>query len=101
MAENPNAFAESGSTFSNKEAEYLFNCLWEAYSKLDGTNSKIAFFPSTQEILIGGKTDKASSIHGQFEMLQEIADRIKPILCEMFPKESARFVPVKNKETKL
>lgn len=85
--------------FSNKEAEYLFNCLWEAYSKIDGTNSKIAFFPSTQEILIGGKTDKASSMHGQFEMLQEIADRIKPILCEMFPKECAKFAPVKNDAT--
>ena len=36
--------------FSNKEAEYLFHCPWEAYSKLDGTNSKIAFYPSTGEI---------------------------------------------------
>lgn len=82
--------------FSDKEAEYLFDCQWEAYSKLDGTNSKIAFFPSTQEIKVGGKTDNASSMHGQYEMLQEIADRIKPILCEMFPKESARFAPIKE-----
>jgi len=82
--------------FSNKEAEYLFNNLWEAYSKIDGTNSKIAFFPSTQEIMWGGKSDKASSQHGQFEMLEEIANRIKPILCEIFPKETARFTPVKE-----
>ena len=87
--------------FSDKEAEYLFDCMWEAYSKIDGTNSKIAFFPSTGEIKIGGKTDKASSQHGQFEMLQEIADRIKPILCEMFPKESARFVEVKGDDNKV
>lgn len=82
--------------FSFKEAEYLFNCLWEAYSKLDGTNSKIAFFPSDGHIEVGGKTDKASSQHGQFEMLQEIGERIKPQLYAMFPKESARFAPIKE-----
>ena len=85
--------------FSNIEAKYLFHNLWEAYSKIDGTNSKIAFFPSTGEIKIGGKSDNAESIHGQFEMLQAIAEHIQPQLCHMFPKESARFTPVKNKET--
>jgi len=85
--------------FSNIEASYLFNCPWEAYSKIDGTCSKIAFFPSTQEIRVEGKNEKSSSQHGQFEMLQEIGERIKPQLCAMFPKESARFAPVKNKET--
>ena len=87
--------------FSNKEAEYLFHCPWEAYSKIDGTNSKIAFFPSTQEIKVEGKTDKANSQHGQFEMLQEIGERIKPQLCQMFPKESARFVPIKGDNNKV
>ncbi len=82
--------------FSNKEAEYLFKCLWEAYSKIDGTNSKIAFYPSTQEIRVGGKTDNANSQHGQFEMLEKIGERIKPQLCAMFPKESARFAPIKE-----
>ena len=82
--------------FSFKEAEYLFNCLWEAYSKIDGTNSKIAFFPSTGEIRVEGKTEKAQSQHGQFEMLEKIGERIKPQLCAMFPKESARFAPIKE-----
>ena len=85
--------------FSFKEAGYLFNCPWEATSKIDGTNSKIAFFPSTGEIRVEGKTEKAESQHGQFEMLQAIGERIKPQLQAMFPKESARFAPVKNKET--
>ena len=85
--------------FSFKEAGYLFNCPWEATSKIDGTNSKIAFFPSTGEIRVGGKTEKTQSQHGQFEMLQTIGERIKPQLQAMFPKESARFTPVKNKET--
>lgn len=87
--------------FSEKETEYLFDCQWEAYSKIDGTNSKIAFFPSTQEIKIGGKTDSATSMHGQFEMLQEIANRIKPMLCEMFPKDCARFTEVKGDDNKV
>ena len=82
--------------FSFKEAEYLFTCLWEAYSKIDGTNSKIAFFPSTSEIRVEGKTEKAQSQHGQFEMLEKVGERIKPQLCAMFPKESARFAPVKD-----
>ena len=72
--------------FSFKEAEYLFTCLWEAYSKIDGTNSKIAFFPSTSEIRVEGKTEKAQSQHGQFEMLEKIGERIKPQLCAMFTK---------------
>ena len=71
--------------FSFKEAGYLLNCPWEAYSKIDGTNSKIAFFPSTGEIRVEGKTEKAHDI--QLE------------LVHMFPKETARFAPVKNKET--
>jgi hypothetical protein len=82
--------------FSFKEAEYLFNCLWEAYSKIDGTNSKIAFFPSDGRIAVEGKTEKAQSQHGQFEMLEKIGEHIKPQLCAMFPKESARFAPIKE-----
>lgn len=85
--------------FSFKEAGYLLNCPWEAYSKIDGTNSKIAFFPSTSEIRVEGKTEKAQSQHGQFEMLEKIGESIKSQLCAMFPKESARFAPVKNKDT--
>ena len=85
--------------FSFKEAGYLFNCPWEAYSKIDGTNSKIAFFPSDGHIEVGGKTEKAQSQHGQFEMLEKIGENIKPQLCAMFPKESARFTPRKDKET--
>lgn len=82
--------------FSDKEVEYLRDCMWEAYSKIDGTCSKIFYYPSTGKIAVGGKTDKASSMHGQFEMLQEIADRIRPQLEGMFNKENAKFIPVKS-----
>lgn len=72
-------------------AEYLFDCKWEGYCKIDGTNSKIAFYPSSGEIKVGGKTDNAQSIKGQFEFLEKIGERIKPMLQEMFPKETAKF----------
>jgi hypothetical protein len=87
--------------FSFKEAGYLFNCPWEATSKIDGTNSKIAFFPSTGEIRVEGKTEKAQSQHGQFEMLQAIGERIKPQLQAMFPRETARFSPKKGDDNKV
>lgn len=85
--------------FTDPTVKYLKDCLWEGFSKIDGTNSKICYFPSTGKLLVGGKTDKASSQHGQFEMLQEIGDKIKPELEKMFPKDGAKFAPVKNKET--
>jgi len=87
--------------FSDASVEYLKDCLWEGYSKIDGTNSKICFFPSAGKVMVGGKTDKASSQHGQFEMLQEIADKIQPRLCEMFPKENAKFMPVKGEDNRV
>jgi len=87
--------------YSDPAFGYLKNCLFEGYSKIDGTNSKICFFPSTGKIQVGGKTDKASSQHGQFEMLQEIADRIQPELVKMFPKENAVFAPVKGDDNKV
>lgn len=79
--------------YTDSSFEYLRDNKFEAYSKIDGTNSKICYYPSTQEIKIGGKTDNANSQHGQFEFLEAIANRILPILKEMYPIESARFIP--------
>lgn len=79
--------------YANPLFGYLQNNMFEAYSKIDGTNSKIVYYPSSGEIIVGGKSDNANSQHGQFEYLQAIADRIKPILGEMYPKESAVFTP--------
>ena len=87
--------------YSDPVFGYLMNCLFEGYSKIDGTNSKICFLPSTGKVQVGGKTDKASSQHGQFEMLQEIADRIQPELVKMFPKENAVFAPAKGDDNKV
>ena len=86
--------------FSDPTIEYLKNLPMEATEKIDGTNSKIAFFPSTGKCLVGGKSDAAESQHGQFEFLTEIAERILPQLKEMFPKDTAVFRPTKDKDTK-
>lgn len=87
--------------YSNPVFELLNNTLLECYSKIDGTNSKIAYFPSTREIKVGGKTDKASSQAGQFEFLQKIADRILPSLKEMYPPECAVFTPKKDEANRI
>lgn len=80
--------------YSNPTFELLKNnILLECYSQIDGTNSKIAYFPSTGDIKVGGKTDMAASQSGQFEFLQKIADRILPSLKEMYPPECAKFAP--------
>lgn len=86
-------------SYSKPCFEYLKDNLWECYSKIDGTNSKIAYYPSTGEIKVGGKTDNANSQSGQFEFLQAIAERILPQLKEMYPPECAVFTPVMNPKT--
>lgn len=85
--------------FSDPTIAYLKDNQWEATSKIDGTNSKIAYYPSTGKIAVGGKTDKAESLHGQFEFLQSIGERILPQLREMFPAETAKFEAVKDETT--
>ena len=83
--------------FSDDYMEYIKDLEFDCFSKIDGTNSKIVYFPSTGECFCGGKTDNADIIGtGQKAMLDQIIERIKPILAEMFPPEGARFIPVFN-----
>ena len=79
--------------FSDPEIGYLHNCLFDGYSKIDGTNSKIIFYPSTGEVKVGGKTDNACSQHGQFAFLLDIAYKIQGALQEIFPPTCAKFMP--------
>lgn len=84
-------------SFTEPYFDYLFDCEWDCFSKIDGTNSKIVYLPSTGECYCGGKTDNADIIGtGQKAYLDEVIERIKPILAEMFPPESAKFTPVLN-----
>lgn len=78
--------------FSDPEAEYLKNLKWDCFSKIDGTNAKIVFLPSTGEIFCGGKTDNAEIEHnGLKKTLDAICERILPKMKTMFPPETARF----------
>lgn len=85
--------------FTDSTIEFLKNTPFEATEKIDGTNSKIAFYPSTGTFKVGGKTDKAASQHGQFEFLTDLANKLLPQLKELFPPETAVFRPTKNKES--
>lgn len=83
--------------YSDDYMEYIKNLKFDCYEKIDGTCSKIVYMPSTGECFPGGKTDNADIVGtGQKAMLDEIITRIKPTLAYLFPKESAKFVPVVN-----
>ena len=83
--------------YSDDFMGYIKDLKFDCFSKIDGTNSKIVYFPSTGECFCGGKTDNADIVGtGQKAMLDEIIERIKPTLAELFPKESAKFTPVMN-----
>lgn len=83
--------------FSDDFMAYIKGLKFDCFSKIDGTNSKIVYFPSTGECFPGGKTDNASiDGNGQRALLESIIERIKPTLAELFPANSAKFVPAVN-----
>ena len=83
--------------FSDDYMGYIKGLKFDCFSKIDGTNSKIVYFPSTGECFPGGKTDNADIVGtGQKAYLEEVIERIKPTLAELFPKESAKFAPKMN-----
>lgn len=83
--------------YSDDFMGYIKGLKFDCFSKIDGTNSKIVYFPSTGECFPGGKTDNADIVGtGQKAFLDAVIERIKPTLAELFPPESAKFVPVMN-----
>ena len=88
--------------YSDDYMEYIKGLKFDCYEKIDGTNSKIVYMPSTGECFPGGKTDNADIVGtGQKAMLDEVIARIKPILAELFPKDSAKFAPVMNDKNQI
>jgi len=88
--------------FSDDFMEYIKDLKFDCFSKIDGTNSKIVYFPSTGECFCGGKTDNADIIHtGQKDFLDAEIERMKPALAELFPKESAKFAPMMNDKNQI
>lgn len=89
-------------SYSDDYMGYIKDLKFDCFSKVDGTNSKIVYFPSTGECFCGGKTDNADIVGtGQKAFLDEIIERIKPILAEIFPKESAKFAPMMNDKNQI
>lgn len=88
--------------FSDDYMEYIKGLKFDCFSKIDGTNSKIVYLPSTGECFCGGKTDNADIVGtGQKALLDEIIERIKPTLAELFPPESAKFTPKMNDKNQI
>lgn len=88
--------------YSDDFMGYIKDLKFDCFSKIDGTNSKIVYFPSTGECFCGGKTDNADIVGtGQKAFLDAEIERIKPILAELFPKESAKFTPKMNDKNQI
>lgn len=88
--------------YSDDYMEYIKGLKFDCFSKIDGTCSKIIYFPSTGECFPGGKTDNADIVGtGQKAFLEAVIERIKPTLAELFPPESAKFAPVMNDKNQI
>lgn len=88
--------------YSDDYMGYIKGLKFDCFSKIDGTNSKIVYLPSTGECFCGGKTDSADIVGtGQKAFLDAEIERIKPILAELFPPGSAKFTPMMNDKNQI
>lgn len=88
--------------YSDDYMGYIKGLKFDCFSKIDGTCSKIVYFPSTGECFCGGKTDSADIVGtGQKAFLDAEIERIKPILAELFPPGSAKFTPMMNDKNQI
>ena len=84
--------------YSDDHMAYIKGLLYDCFSKIDGTNTKIVYYPSTGECFCSGKTDNAEIVGtGQKAFIDAVIERIKPTLVQLFPASSAKFVPDVNK----
>ena len=80
--------------YSDEHMKYIKGLMYDCFSKIDGTNTKIVYYPSTGECFCSGKTDNADIIGtGQKVFIDAIIERIRPELAQLFPAESAKYVP--------
>lgn len=86
--------------YSDDHMEYIRDLKFDCFSKIDGTNTKIVFYPSTGECFYGGKTD-AAELKQHDKIMPAIVKKITPKLREMFPIETAKFVPVMNDKNQI
>ena len=84
--------------YSDEHMAYIKDLMYDCFSKIDGTNTKIVYYPSTGECFCSGKTDNAEIVGtGQKAFIDAIIERIWPTLVKLFPASSAKFVPDVNK----
>lgn len=86
--------------FSDDYMEYIKGLKFDCFSKIDGTNTKIVFYPSTGLCTYGGKTDNAD-LKQHDKIMPMIIQRITPLLQTMFPPETAKFVPVLDENNRV
>ena len=80
--------------YSDEHMEYIKGLMYDCFSKIDGTNTKIVYYPSTGECFCSGKTDNANIVGtGQKAFIEAIIERIRPDLARLFPAEMAKYVP--------
>jgi len=86
--------------YSDDYMEYIKDLKFDCFSKIDGTNTKIVFYPSTGTCFYGGKTDNADL--GQHDkIMPRIIQKITPLLQTMFPPETAKFIPVLDENNRI
>jgi len=71
--------------YSRPEFEYLKNNKWIGTEKVDGTNIRVMWFPESEEVKFGGKTDNAQIPSKLIERLINLFPREKFI--NIFPRE--------------
>lgn len=81
--------------YSDDYMEYIRDLQFDCFSKIDGTNTKIVFYPSTGLCTYGGKTDNAD-LKQHDKIMPRIIQRITPLLQTIFPPETAKFTPILN-----
>lgn len=76
--------------FSCEEFKYLYDNLWDATEKVDGTNMKLVYYPIKHTISVEGKTEYAQNMCGSFDVVKSIGENILPKLQIEFTDD--RFV---------
>lgn len=81
--------------FVDSTVKYLYNNRFDCFSKIDGTNTKIVFYPSSGKITYGGKTDKAD-LHLHDTIMPAICERVVNTLKELFPEP--KYSPILSED---
>ncbi len=80
--------------FVSPEIEALADVKWDATEKVDGTNTKMAYFPASMKFVPEGKSESAESQDGQYPFVEELGKNALEAAKELFPYPSdAKFIP--------